>query len=196
MNRLISSIAVLAAATLAAPHAIAQQQRAPVTRGVTSTDLAGTVSELRQRNAQMGLDIARLEDEIGSLNGEIETLKFLLSQSRDESARMQEDDKRIGQALSDISSRNDRLERRLAELEEQIGSLSGQVTDDDMTAEAGEPVFLPGNVLKRSSAGAEPARRTPRHPEHQQRCPVRQRSRWRPVLSGLAWHASGQQSSR
>ena len=154
MNRLISSIAVLAAATLAAPHAIAQQQRAPVTRGVTSTDLAGTVSELRQRNAQMGLDIARLEDEIGSLNGEIETLKFLLSQSRDESARMQEDDKRIGQALSDISSRNDRLERRLAELEEQIGSLSGQVTDDDMTAEAGEPASRSSSQAT-SSNGAQ-----------------------------------------
>lgn len=134
MNRLISSIAILVAGTMVVPTATAQQQRAPVTRGVTSTDLAGTVNELRQRNAQMDLEISRLEDEIGKLNGEIETLKFLLSQSRDESARMQEDDKRIGQALSDITDRNDRLERRLSSLENQIGSLSGQMADSGMTS--------------------------------------------------------------
>ena len=141
-------LALAAFSLLAVPVVEAQAQRAPITRGATSGDLATTVSQLRQQMAQMSLDIARLEDEIGRLNGEIETLEFLLSQSRDESARMQEDDQRIGETLRTLSEQNDRLQERISGLERQMDGLASGAVE-----EGGEPRETAG-----ARASSEPAR--------------------------------------
>jgi tol-pal system protein YbgF len=139
MTRLIPTFAIFLASLLLLPQA--HGQRAQVQRGYTSTDLAGTVNELRQRNADMDLDIARLEDQIAQLNGKVETLEFLLSQSRDEANRMQGDDKRIGESLRSLADTNERLERRLAGLEEDIDQIaSGQVAGNDAENDGGQNV--------------------------------------------------------
>lgn len=151
MIRLVTLFAALSLFTVAGAQA--QSQRAPITRGATSGDLSTTVNDLRQRMATMGLDMARLEDEIGQLNGQVETLKFLLSQSRDESARMQEDDQRIGETLRSLAQQNERMEQQIAGLQEDIARLSAGDMGDTGTDSGDREVQTSSDARR-----AEPAR--------------------------------------
>ena len=127
---MIRMVPLIAALALFAPiEAGAQSNRAPITRGATSGDLATTVNDMRQRMAQMDLEQKRLEDEINRLNGEIETLQFLLSQSRDESERMQQDDQRIGQSIRELTEQNERMQRQISALEEDVSRNRAEVDE-------------------------------------------------------------------
>ena len=132
---MIRMVPLIAALALFAPiEAGAQSNRAPITRGATSGDLATTVNDMRQRMAQMDLEQKRLEDEINRLNGEVETLQFLLSQSRDESERMQRDDQRIGQSIRELTEQNERLQRQISALEEDVSQNRAEVDEVQETA--------------------------------------------------------------
>ena len=129
MNRL--AFAFSAALLALAPVSIAHAQKAPITRGATSTNLADAVQETRQKNAQLSLDVTRLEDEVAQLNGKIETLEFLLSQSRDEMNRLQNDDGAIADELEELRSANAGLNSRLQDLESDIQAiLTGNVSEE------------------------------------------------------------------
>lgn len=117
MNRLLTATGLLVAFACMTPLAQAQQ------RGVTTSQLASDLAQLRQQNATLGLDMQRLEEQVASLNGEIETLEFLLSQSRNEMNRQQEDDSRIGTAIETLTEQNDRLTERVNSLESDVASL-------------------------------------------------------------------------
>ena len=148
----LASIACLAISlTVLTPAASAQ--KAPVQRGVTSADLAQQVTDMReqvadirQQNAQLNLENDRLEQEIADANGKIETLQFLLSQSRDEINRMQQDDSRIGAAIESIGTENENLAERVKQLESDIDMLiayiesgeAGTPADQDGEAQQGE----------------------------------------------------------
>ena len=130
MNRLAFACSALVLALAPASSAIAQQ-KAPITRGATSTNLADAVQDARQQNAQLSLEVTRLEDEVAQLNGKVETLEFLLSQSRDEMNRLQDDDAAIGRELEELRSANAGLNSRLQDLESDIQAiLTGNVSDD------------------------------------------------------------------
>ncbi|QYJ01770.1 tol-pal system protein YbgF [Thalassovita mediterranea] len=132
---MIRMVPLIAALALLAPiEAGAQSNRAPITRGATSGDLATTVNDMRQRMAQMDLEQKRLEDEINRLNGEVETLQFLLSQSRDESERMQRDDQRIGQSIRELTEQNERLQRQISALQEDVSQNRAEVDEVQETA--------------------------------------------------------------
>ena len=134
---MIRMVPLIAALALFAPiEAGAQSNRAPITRGATSGDLATTVNDMRQRMAQMDLEQKRLEDEINRLNGEVETVQFLLSQSRDESERMQRDDQRIGQSIRELTEQNERLQRQISALEEDVSQNRAEVDEVQETAPA------------------------------------------------------------
>jgi len=66
----------------------AQRQRAQVVQGVTSGELALTIEEMRVSNAELRARMTGIESDKAQLNGKVETLEFLLSQSRDEINRM------------------------------------------------------------------------------------------------------------
>lgn len=132
---MIRMVPLIAALALFAPiEAGAQSNRAPITRGATSGDLATTVNDMRQRMAQMDLEQKRLEDEINRLNGEVETLQFLLSQSRDESERMQRDDQRIGQSIRELTEQNERFQRQISALQEDVSQNRAEVDEVQETA--------------------------------------------------------------
>ncbi|RIJ24235.1 tol-pal system protein YbgF [Henriciella barbarensis] len=133
---MIRMVPLIAALALFAPiEAGAQSNRAPITRGATSGDLAATVTDMRQRMAQMDLEQKRLGDEINRLNGEVETLRFLLSQSRDESERMQQDDQRIGQSIRELTEQNERMRRQISALQEDVSQNRVEIGDVEENAE-------------------------------------------------------------
>ena len=112
-----------------APMADAQR-RADVVQGVTSGELALTVEELRVSNAELRARMTGIESDKAQLNGKVETLEFLLSQSRDQINRMQTDDAELERLIS-------RLERRMSDQEKTIADLSRQ-----LVAIQPEPAFL------------------------------------------------------
>ncbi len=112
-----------------APNADAQR-RAEVVQGVTSGELALTVEELRVSNAELRARMTGIESDKAQLNGKVETLEFLLSQSRDEINRMQTDDAELERLIT-------RLERRMSDQEKTIADLSRKLADLQP-----EPAFL------------------------------------------------------
>ena len=130
MTRLATILGLLIVCSFVLPAAHAQ--RAPVERGTTSGGLAGEIAEIRQQNADMRVELSRLQTEVNDLNGQIETLEFLLSQSRDEAARLQEDDSRIGSAIESLDTENERLTERVKRLENAISSLTDTVESQDV----------------------------------------------------------------
>ncbi|WP_300377746.1 tol-pal system protein YbgF [Henriciella sp.] len=107
-------------------------------RGTTSGGLSSEVASIRQQNADLRLEVSRLQNEVNGLNGKIETLEFLLSQSRDEAARLQEDDARIGSAIESLDTENERLDERVKELEADLESLADMVQSRDVAVRTGE----------------------------------------------------------
>lgn len=132
---------------IGAPAAFAQA--APIQRGITSADLAEQTQRLQKANADLKAELGSLQAELASINGRVETLEFLLSQSREEINRMQGDDREIGRQLSEITSRLDGLAARLDRLE--AGQLSqaspvardeAEVSDRPSSADP-EPAAIP-----------------------------------------------------
>lgn len=120
MKRLTLIPVLLAAAMMTSSPAEAQRRGAPISQGVTSGDLAGEISQLRIANAELGAKVDGLEADAATLNGKLETLEFLLSQSRDQVNDMQADDAEIGKLIS-------RLERRLASQDAKISDLQSKL---------------------------------------------------------------------
>lgn len=104
--------AASAVTLLAAPAALAQ--RAPITQGVTSGDLATANAQLRQANAEMRVEINDLKSDMAELNGEVETLEFLLSQTRDEMNAMRDDDRQLSQLITSLEDKITALEDQLS----------------------------------------------------------------------------------
>ena len=119
------------------------QRRADVVQGVTSGQLALTVEELRVSNAELRARMTGIESDKAQLNGKVETLEFLLSQSRDEINRMQTDDAELERLIT-------RLERRLDEQEKTIADLNRQVI-----ALQPEPAFLSAGPAQSVPGGAD-----------------------------------------
>lgn len=128
MKRFILSISLitLGFGALAAP-AQAQRRSAEITQGVTSGDLAASVDSLRTSNAELRARLTGLESDRAQLDGKVETLEFLLSQSRDQINRMQSDDAEIGNLIG-------KLEDKIADQDAKMKSLQARV--DQLTADA------------------------------------------------------------
>lgn len=121
---------LLAVALTGMPDADAQRQQAEIVQGVTSGELATTVNEVRASNAELRARMTGIESDKARLTGKVETLEFLLSESRDEINRMQSDDAELAQLIS-------RLEDRLSDQQKTIADLSRQLTNMQP-----EPAFL------------------------------------------------------
>jgi tol-pal system protein YbgF len=121
---------ILAVALTGVPDADAQRQQAEIVQGVTSGELATTVNEVRASNAELRARMTGIESDKARLTGKVETLEFLLSESRDEINRMQSDDAELARLIS-------RLEDRLSDQQKTIADLSRQLTNMQP-----EPAFL------------------------------------------------------
>ncbi|MEO1188580.1 MAG: tol-pal system protein YbgF [Pseudomonadota bacterium] len=137
---LISALACVA--LMSVPDADAQR-RAEVIQGVTSVELAATVDELRASNAELRARMTGIESDKARLNGKLETLEFLLSESREEINRMQSDDAELERLIT-------RLEGRLSDQEKTIADLN-----ERLAAQQPEPAFLsPGGSDSFSDAAS------------------------------------------
>ena len=96
------------------------EAQASVRQGTTSGELAADVDALRTANARLGARITGLESDKASLSGQLETLEFLLSQSRDEINRMQEDDAEIGRLISRLEDKLDAQDAQIEALQDQL----------------------------------------------------------------------------
>ncbi len=132
-------------ASLGAP-ALAQ---APIRQGVTSQDIAAQNQALQTQNAELRLRISDQEREIAELTGKVETLEFLLGQTRDEVNRMQGDDARIGQVLSEYEQRITQLTRRLDSMSERVANIGtqseGMTLSNDSSGAAGPERNVPAD---------------------------------------------------
>ncbi|MEL6955798.1 MAG: hypothetical protein AAFO88_04065, partial [Pseudomonadota bacterium] len=72
-------VSACASVLLAAP---VFAQSAPIRQGVTSQDLASQTDQLQRTNAELRLQIGDMQREVAELTGKVETLEFLLSQTR------------------------------------------------------------------------------------------------------------------
>ena len=86
----------------------------------TVQDLRAADLEGRTATANVGSQITDLKAENAALNGKVETLEFLLSQSRQQVNQMQADDAEIGQLI-------DRLENRLTSQDAKIRALEAKI---------------------------------------------------------------------
>lgn len=116
-------------ATLSLPQAEAQRQ-AEIVQGVTSGELAAIVEDLRVSNAELRARMTGIESDKARLNGKLETLEFLLSESRDQINRMQSDDAELERLIT-------RLESRITDQEATISELNRRVIELQP-----EPAFL------------------------------------------------------
>lgn len=117
---LISAMACIA--ILSIPDADAQR-RAEVVQGVTSGELAATVDELRASNAELRARMTGIESDKARLNGKVETLEFLLSESREEINRMQGDDAELERLITRLEGRLTDQEKTIADLNQQLAAL-------------------------------------------------------------------------
>ena len=116
---LISALTCLA--LMSVPQA--EAQRADIVQGVTSGELAATMDELRASNAELRARMTGIESDKARLNGKLETLEFLLSESRDEINRMQSDDAELERLITRLESRISDQEKTIADLNERLTAL-------------------------------------------------------------------------
>ena len=115
---LISALACFA--LMSVPPADAQRRQADIVQGVTSGELAATVDELRASNAELRARMTGIESDKARLNGKLETLEFLLSESREEINRMQGDDAELERLITRLESRLSDQEKTIADLNQNL----------------------------------------------------------------------------
>lgn len=91
----------------------AMAQRAPVTRGVTSSDLAAQVDEARQQSAQLKVQMNGLLGDMMDLTGRIETLEYNLAQSENAREQLSADNEALSRELSTLKQQMRALEARM-----------------------------------------------------------------------------------
>ena len=149
MLRYCLMTAMVWTAMMIAPHADAQRQQADIVQGVTSGQLAATVEELRVSNARLRARMTGIESDKARLNGKVETLEFLLSETRDGINRMQTDDAELARLISQLETRLSaqaetiaELNRKLIELQPEPAFLTEGRLEDNPGAQESEPEDL------------------------------------------------------
>jgi tol-pal system protein YbgF len=113
----------------AASPAIAQRS-APISQGVTSSDLATQVATVRQQNADLKVQVNNLLGDIMTLTGRVETMEFQLSEARDQNNALQKDNESLSDSLGELRQQLDAQARTLASLEARVGGDPAYVSPD------------------------------------------------------------------
>ena len=179
-------IALILVALAIVPHSDAQRRQADIVQGVTSGELAITIEELRSSNAQLRARMTGIESDKARLNGKVETLEFLLSETRDGINRMQTDDAELARLISQLEARLDAQDETIADLNRRLVALqpepaflaperpaqgfddagSGDLGSGEALAESDSTVSPaevsgPTRLLPASGAGAPPVTESP-----------------------------------
>ncbi|KCZ51088.1 tol-pal system protein YbgF [Hyphomonas pacifica] len=146
---------VLAGFCLLASPAMAQRS-APITQGVTSSDLANQVAQARQQSAEVRVEVNGLTGDVMQLTGRVETLEFQLQQAREENANLQRDNETLVDELDEMRAQLEQQSRVLASLQTYLSS-AGIMPETDMMPGAAGDFSAPSSsdgLSARTDAGA------------------------------------------
>jgi len=138
---------------LAASPAAAQRS-APVSQGVTSSDLASQVAAARQQNAELKVQVNNLIGDIMTLTGRVETMEFQLSQTRDANEALQRDNESLADSIGELRDQMAAQARTLAALEARLGGTEPSYADPALDEEASYPGAAESGDYANGSAAA------------------------------------------
>ncbi|MDX1292137.1 MAG: tol-pal system protein YbgF [Hyphomonas sp.] len=142
---------VLAGFCLIASPAVAQRA-APITQGVTSSDLSQQVASARQQSAQLRVDVNGLTGDVMQLTGRVETLEFQLQQAREQNENLARDNEALIDEVDELRARLDSQSADIASLKSYLSSAGIMPETDSVPASpGGEFGTMPG-----ASAATEP----------------------------------------
>lgn len=150
MHRVLATF-VIAACLITLSPALAQRQ-AQISQGVTSGQLAATLAELQNANADLGVQMTELQADNARLNGQVETLEFLLGQSREQVNEMQVDDAALDRLVGELQAKIDRQENQIEALERKLNQVA--LRFDEMNALESGPI---GTTIESNAAPDEAA---------------------------------------
>ena len=105
------ALACVGFAVVSAPgHA---QQSAPISKGVTSSDLAAQVQQARQQSAALTVNVNALQGEVTTLTGRIEELEFKLRQAHDRGDQLARDNEALVDEISALQLQSDQQARTI-----------------------------------------------------------------------------------
>ena len=116
-------------------------------QSLSNDQISADIYALRAANAELGAKITDLELDKSALTGKVETLQFLLSQSRDQINDMQGDDAEIGRVMGRLERRLARQTTQIRDLEATLASLTGKITALEDAARARQAASEPDPVL-------------------------------------------------
>lgn len=159
MKRLTLIPILIASAMMVLP-ADAQRRGAPVSQGITSGELASNLDALRVQNAETGAKVAGVEADVARLNGDIETLEFLLSQSRDQVNDMQADNAQLDKLITRLEKRLNEQDKKISALESKLNARSASALSTASTDAAQQVPGRPSQSIQRTTVIDEAGNRT------------------------------------
>ncbi len=117
---------LLGASMLMSP--VAAAQRAKVSQGPTTSELAAEVTAARQQSANLQLEVTGLMSDIRALNGKVETLEFQLSEASERAQAAENDREALAKESRSLKSQLDAQARAIASLEARLTSLNAPST--------------------------------------------------------------------
>ena len=127
MRPVLISALCLTCLSLIMPSGLAQQSGETVYPTLRVEQTQAEMRSLRTSNAELGARITGLEADNATLYGKLETLEFLLSQSRDQINDMQADDAEIGRLIGRLERRLTSQTRRIQQLEQDMTVLKSRL---------------------------------------------------------------------
>jgi tol-pal system protein YbgF len=132
MKAVLSTVAI--AAVLAVPMSAqtagqAPARGAPISKGVTTGDLASQVEQVRQQSSDLLIKVNRLEDQVNVLNGRIESLEFELGRVRQTNEDLLTDNDTLGRDSLAMRQQLDRQARAIAAMQALLGLEPEPVAD-------------------------------------------------------------------
>lgn len=115
------------------------QRSAPISQGVTSTELASQAAAARQQNAELKVQVNNLIGDIMALTGRVETMEFQLSQARDAKEALQRDNESLADSIGELRDQMAAQGRMLTSLEARLGGAGPSYADPDFDEETAYP---------------------------------------------------------
>ena len=136
-------VLALASFLVFASPALAQRS-APITQGVTSSDLAGQVSAARQQTAEVKVQVNGLTGDVMQLTGRVETLEFQLQQAREENELLQRDNETLIGEIDELRAGQEQQAAMMASMQAYLSSAGILPEADPAFPQDDAPVGYPG----------------------------------------------------
>lgn len=94
---------------------------APISKGVTTGDLASQVDQARQQSSDLLMKVNRLEDQVNILNGQIESLQFDLGRMRQTNEDLLTDNDTLGRDTQMLRQQVEYQSRAIAAMQALLG---------------------------------------------------------------------------